>query len=449
MRSDRGAGPSVRAASSPLRRPSCWSVPSPDRPGQVAARAAAWRSAGASRSVAESPASAWPASVRAAAGCDVAGAAAGVGCGCRSCSRRGTRCCGRSCCGRPRRRRTRCGGGCGRSRGARTGRRRTRSRGGLLGRSGRLDGRRLDAGSGLAPARRPRQRPRPARRPPERSRRRPGGLGDDRRLGSSRRDGLGLLDRVGRSSSGSGGGRGVLLTGRSSLRRAALLLLLVGLLLHRAEHHDHVAPVLLGHALDEAELGHVVRQPLEQAHAHLRARLLATAEHDHDLDLVAGGEEPLDVALLGAVVVRVDLQPETDLLEDRVRLVPPGLTGLHVCFVLELAVVHDLADGRTSVRGHLDEVEVGVLGQAQGVLHADDADLLAVGADQADLGDADPIVDAGLADVVLLRFVVGGPPGTRKAPVLVTGGGLEVRAVAWPGAMLTPPGSACAVRCGL
>ncbi|GEL99659.1 hypothetical protein CTE05_32060 [Cellulomonas terrae] len=100
--------------------------------------------------------------------------------------------------------------------------------------------------------------------------------------------------------------------------------------------------------------------------------------------------------------MRVDLQPETDLLEDRVGLVPPGLAGLHVCFVLELAVVHDLADGRTSVRCHLDEVEVGVLRQAQGVLHADDADLLAVGADQADLGDADPIVDAGLADVVLL-----------------------------------------------
>ncbi|OIQ75974.1 hypothetical protein GALL_423530 [mine drainage metagenome] len=111
------------------------------------------------------------------------------------------------------------------------------------------------------------------------------------------------------------------------------------------------------------------------------------------------------MALLGAVVVRVDLEPEANLLEDRVGLVAARFARLHVCFVLELAVVHDLADRRSRVRGDLDKIEVGVLRQTKGVLHADDADLLALGADQADLGDADPIVDAGLADVGLLTFV--------------------------------------------
>ncbi|BDZ43805.1 hypothetical protein GCM10025865_31040 [Paraoerskovia sediminicola] len=42
------------------------------------------------------------------------------------------------------------------------------------------------------------------------------------------------------------------------------------------------------------------------------------------------------------------------------------------------------------------------MGKAQGHLGADDADLLPAGTDESDLGDADPIVDTRLADVMLL-----------------------------------------------
>ena len=80
----------------------------------------------------------------------------------------------------------------------------------------------------------------------------------------------------------------------------------------------------------------------------------------------------------------------------------PRLARLHGRLVLELAEVHELAHGRTGVGGDLDQVEVGLGGQPKGVLDAHDADLLAVGADQPDLGDPDAVVDAGLADVVLL-----------------------------------------------
>jgi hypothetical protein len=68
--------------------------------------------------------------------------------------------------------------------------------------------------------------------------------------------------------------------------------------------------------------------------------------------------------------------------------------------VRELPVVHELRDLRTGHRSDLDEVEVAVLGEAQGLADGDDADLLAVGPDQAHLGHADPVVDAGFsADV--------------------------------------------------
>jgi hypothetical protein len=109
---------------------------------------------------------------------------------------------------------------------------------------------------------------------------------------------------------------------------------------------------------DGAEFGDLLGQALEQTHAHLRAGLLAAAEHDHDLDFVALSQEALNVALLGAIVVRVDLEPEADLLQHRVGLVTARVAGFLGRLVLVLPVVHELGDRRAGVRRDLDQVEV-------------------------------------------------------------------------------------------
>ena len=110
------------------------------------------------------------------------------------------------------------------------------------------------------------------------------------------------------------------------------------LVLQRADDHDHVASVDGRGRLDGAELRNIFGKSLQQTHALLGTRLLAAAEQDHGFDLVAGLQEALGALALGLVVVRVDLQAETNLFEDRVRLVAPGLFGLLRRFVLELAV---------------------------------------------------------------------------------------------------------------
>jgi hypothetical protein len=122
------------------------------------------------------------------------------------------------------------------------------------------------------------------------------------------------------------------------------------------------------------------------------------------------------MALLGAVVVRVDLQPKSDLFEDRVRLILPRLTVLDRGLVLELPEVHELADRRSGLGRDLDEVEIGLLGETQRVFNPDDADLLPVGADQPHLRDADTVVNPGLADVVLLHAVTKTTGTWEKAP---------------------------------
>jgi hypothetical protein len=101
-----------------------------------------------------------------------------------------------------------------------------------------------------------------------------------------------------------------------------------------------------------------------------------------------------------------------------VRLVSPRLALLHGGFVLVLAEVHELADRRLRQRGDLDEIEIGLDGQSECVLDSDDPDLLAVRADEANLGDPDPVIDAWLdADGASLLVRMGDPPPRSRRPL--------------------------------
>jgi hypothetical protein len=113
--------------------------------------------------------------------------------------------------------------------------------------------------------------------------------------------------------------------------------------------------------------------------------------------------------------VRVDLGPELDLLDDRLCLVFPRFPGLERGLVLELAVVHELADRRPRRGRHLDQVEIGFLGQPERIVDADDPYLLAVRADEPDLWDPDALVNTGFdADVTSLAFPSSAPVPTRS-----------------------------------
>ena len=96
------------------------------------------------------------------------------------------------------------------------------------------------------------------------------------------------------------------------------------------------------------------------------------------------------MALLHVEIVVVNLQAETNLLDFRGALVAASFTSLDLLVVLELAVINELGDRRLRVRGHLDEIEVCLLGQVQRDGSRDDAHLRA---DQAYLRDANLVVN--------------------------------------------------------
>src|SRR4029453_11826954 len=77
----------------------------------------------------------------------------------------------------------------------------------------------------------------------------------------------------------------------------------------------HLPAFLTRRGLGNRPLAEVVNQTLENAPPDLGVRHLAAAEEDRCLDLVALGEEALDVLLLELIVVLVDLRPKLDLLD--------------------------------------------------------------------------------------------------------------------------------------
>src|SRR4051812_11986882 len=182
------------------------------------------------------------------------------------------------------------------------------------------------------------------------------------------------------------------------------------LLLRRRDHHHHVPTVLLRRRVDDREPLQVHDETVEDPATELRMRHLAPAEHNRHLHPRSRLEEPLDVPLLGGVVVRVDLRPELDLLDLDPRLLLSGFLLTDVPLVLELAVVHDSGHGRSSLRGDLYEIQIELLRAPERILRGHDPDLGAVGSDESDLWRSDPVVDPGISRDPA------SPPPKKEAP---------------------------------
>jgi hypothetical protein len=118
------------------------------------------------------------------------------------------------------------------------------------------------------------------------------------------------------------------------------------------------------------------------------------AEPQRHFGLVSLGEEAREVADLDLVIAFVGPGTEFHFLHLDLLLLELGLVRLLALAVLELAVVHQAADGRLGGGCDLDEIDVDLFSHAHGFLDFHDPDRLAFDSDEAYLRGVDLTVDA-------------------------------------------------------
>jgi len=121
---------------------------------------------------------------------------------------------------------------------------------------------------------------------------------------------------------------------------------------------------------------------------------LTTAEADGHLELVALVQESGGRLDLRLDIVIVDLRRHPDLFPDDGLLLLLRVLRLLLFLVAVFPEIEDLRDRGLRVRRDLDEIPPFALGQGERTRGRDDAQLRTVGADEADGGDADLVVDA-------------------------------------------------------
>ena len=116
-------------------------------------------------------------------------------------------------------------------------------------------------------------------------------------------------------------------------------------------------------------------------------------EYQGDLGLVPFLEEPLHIMNLDSEIVVIDMGTELELLDLSGSLMLFHGMDFLALFVLELSIIHELADGRFGVGRNFDQVEACFFGFFDRNDCGNDAKLLSVGADKTDFLGLDLIVD--------------------------------------------------------
>src|SRR5439155_19604075 len=173
--------------------------------------------------------------------------------------------------------------------------------------------------------------------------------------------------------------------------------------------------------LDVRERLEIDGKALEDLLPELGVGHLASAEHDRQLHLVPLPEEPLDVALLGRVVVAVDLRAHLHLFDLHLGLLALGFLRLQAQLVAVLPVVEQPAHRWVRLRGDLDEVQVQLARDPQRVWEPHDPDPAPVRPDETNLRRPDPGVHSRVSDPTspFLDSIEGGSrrqTGATRAP---------------------------------
>ncbi len=179
---------------------------------------------------------------------------------------------------------------------------------------------------------------------------------------------------------------------------AALLAVLLGILLCcgfllRTQEHNHLASFQLGVLLHTTKFSTLVSKPVQQIQTDGGMRNFTSAETDRNLYLVSSLEKTLGVVGLGIKVIAVNTRAETNFLDLHDMLLFSCFLFSLRLFKAELAVVHDAANRRLSLRSNFYKIKILGSGCFQRLGDGYNADLISVSVNQSDFLVADLLIN--------------------------------------------------------
>ncbi len=162
----------------------------------------------------------------------------------------------------------------------------------------------------------------------------------------------------------------------------------------RADHHNHLTAFHFRHVFNLAEFFRVFGDTFQKLTTQILVRHLATAEPQGHFHLVTILKEPDHIAHLDFVVMHIGAGTEFYFLDLNGFLLLAGFGFPLLLFVFELAIIHDLTDGRIGIRRNLDEIKSGFSGHIHGSGGGHDPDIFTLCADQANFRCTDAFIDA-------------------------------------------------------
>jgi hypothetical protein len=161
----------------------------------------------------------------------------------------------------------------------------------------------------------------------------------------------------------------------------------------RGKENGHAAAFHFGFLLQDGGVARLLGKAQKQIASDLGVRHLAAAETHGDLDTVSVDQELLGIFELGIEVADVDAGRHTHLLDLDDVLILAGFLLALALLETELAVVHELANGRIGLRRDLHKIKTLFVGDRERLCGGHDAELLTRSADQANLAVTDILVE--------------------------------------------------------
>jgi len=146
--------------------------------------------------------------------------------------------------------------------------------------------------------------------------------------------------------------------------------------------------------LDESGAADIRGKTVNDAPADLAVRHLPAAEHQGYLNLIAFFQKFQEVLELNAIVMIFNVGLDPDLFYLKMFLVFLGFALPLLLLIFIFAEVHDAADRRLDLWGNLNKIKLIFSREVKACFQRDDAQLLAVRADNPKFRNTDLFVDS-------------------------------------------------------